>query len=253
MSVPYTFEWVGGGSSGLTFLQLVQRAMRECGASGASLSTVSGASGEAERFCDWVNQAWLEIQTRRDDWDWMKASVLLGSGASFTTVAGTASYPLGTGDGTCGVTADLFQKWDVYSFRNYTTTTGYTNEIFLDPIRYGQWRNAYMYGAMRNVQTRPVAVAIGPDKSVCLGPPPNALYTITADYWTKPTWLQADGDTPGMPSQFHMAIVYLAMTYYGGYEAAPEVLSRGQAGYDKLMRQLGALQAPNVVPADPLA
>jgi len=237
----------------MNFLALVQRAIRECGASGTSLSTVSGASGEAQRFVDWVNQAWLEIQSRRNDWDWMRSSVLLGEGASFTTVAGTATYPLGTGAGTCGVAAASFQKWDRSTFRAYTTTVGYTNETFLDPISYDRWRDGYMYGAMRSVQTRPVAVAIGPDKSVCLGPPPTAGYTVTADYWVKPTLMSADDDEPGMPTEFHMAIVYLAMTFYAGYEAAPEVMARGQGSYDKMMRQLGALQAPMMSVAGPLA
>ena len=47
-------------------------------------------------------------------------------------------------------------------------------------------------------------------------------YTITGDYFRSPTEMVADGDLPtGLPAQFHMAIVYLAMTYYAGYEAAP--------------------------------
>ena len=158
-----------------------------------------------------------------------------------------SSYPLGTTVGKVGVDADLFGKWDRESFRNYTTATGFIDEWFLGEIPYDAWRNSYMLGAMRKVTTRPVAVAIGPDQSVCLGPPPNGLYTVTGDYFVAPSVMVADIDTPvGLPTRFHMLIVYQAMIKYGGYEAAPEVSQRGSMENARMYAQLEAVRAPKI-------
>lgn len=236
-------------------LELVQRLARE-GGSAQPETTEGTLSDEAQLLVDWIDQAWNEIQTKHDDWWWMRSSRLQNAGVSFATVSGQAIYALGSGAGTVGVEASAFGKWAIDTFRVQLTSVGYTNETFLDPVPggYDVWRDAYMYGAMRAVTTRPVAIAIGPGNALCLGPPPTAGYTVTGDYYIAPLAMADDDDEPtGLPEQFHMLIVYLAMTYYGGYEAAPEVLDRGQRRYGTLMRRLEALQAPEVYTAGPLA
>lgn len=238
----------------MNYLALVQRAIRECGATGTTLTTVAGASGEVQRFTDWIAQAWTEIQSKRDDWEWLRASNLLGLGISFATVSGTMSYPLGTTAGTVGIASAVFGKWADKTFRLYTTSVGTNDETRLGCIPYDAWRDGYMISASRAVRTRPDVIAIGPDKSLCLGPPPSSSYTVTGDYYLAPSAMSADTDTPtGLPAQFHMAIVYLAMTYYAGYEAAYEVLARGQGGYGTLMGRLEALQTQQIVMGGPLA
>ncbi len=237
----------------MNFLSLAQRLVLECGVSG-TLSTTASQTGSLGRIVTWVNQAWQELQTEHDDWDWMLSSNLLGAGVSFATVAGQASYPLGTAAGTSGVAVANFGKWARDSFRNYTTSVGVSNEMFLDWVPYDTWRDAYMLGAMRTVQTRPVAFAIGPDKSICLGPPPNALYTVTGDFYVAPTLMAVDTDVPALPdAHFHMAIVYKAMMMYAGYESAPEVFQRGQQGYASLLKELEAKRAPEMSFAGALA
>lgn len=237
----------------MNFLQLSQRLVQEAGVTG-TLSTTAGVTGEQLRITSWINSAWNDLQTRRNDWQWMRSSVLLGGGVSFATVAGQAVYPLGTGAGTVGIAASVFGKWAQDSFRCNTTTVGFTDEIYMDPIDYDAWRNAYMYGALRSVQTRPVAIAIAPNKSLCVGPPSNGLYTVTGDYYRAPLQMSSDSDEPtGLPTQYHMAIVYNAMMMYAGYEAASEVFQRGQAGYDRMMSELDTIQGPVVFAAGALA
>lgn len=227
-------------------LQLCQALIRECAISGSMTTTVN-QTGEFGRVVSWIDAAWLELQAAHDDWDFLRSSNILGAGASFTTVSGTVSYPLGTGGGTCGVAAATFGKWDEQSFRCYTTTTGTNDEVFLDPVDFDDWRNAYMYGAMRAVRTRPVVVAIGPGKSVCLGPPPTSAYTVTADYFIAPTAMAADADTPtGLPAAYHMAIVYKAMPKYGYYNAASEVIQRGNEEYRRLIAPLERKYMPRM-------
>lgn len=238
----------------MNLLALVQRTIQECGATGTSLSTVVGATGEELRFVTWVQQAWLELQTKHDDWLWMRSSALLGGGISVATQLGLAYYTLGTGAGTVGVLADSLGKWARGTFRLYTTATGFNDEVPLGEIGFDRWRNGYMMSSQRNVRTRPEIMAIGPGQEICLGPVPSAAYTFTGDYYRAPTVMAANGDTPtGLPLHFHMAIVYLAMTYHGQYDAAQEVLSRGQIGYRKLMGELEALRAPEVTGGSALA
>lgn len=237
----------------VNFLALCQRAATECGvASGSAiqtaLPTTVGVTGSLSRIVNWINDAWTDIQMDHDDWDWMRSSGLLGAGASFQTVAGQASYPLGTGAGTVGVGVESFGKWDRETFRCYPTASGFQGETDIDDIPFDAWRNSYMFGAMRLVQTRPIVAAVGPDQSLCLGPPPNGLYTVTADYFVAPTEMVADTDVPvGLPTRFHMLVVYRAMMKYAGYESAPEVYQRGSEENAGMYAQLMAARAPRLV------
>lgn len=235
-------------------LELVQRLGRECATSGIVATTEGPLVGEDARLVQWIDQAWSEIQTKNDDWTWMRSSNLIGAGASFATVAADYDYPLGTGPGTVGVAADNFGKWDPDSFRLYTTSVGINDELPLGLIAYEQWRNGYMIGVQRSVTTRPIVVAIGPGETVVVAPPPTAGFTITADYFVAPSAMTTNTDTPvGLPLPFHMLIVYLAMTFYAGYESAPEVLDRAQAGYAPMMRRLERLRAQPITAAGALA
>lgn len=236
-------------------LSLVQNLSVECGASNVNVMTTVGATGEALRFVNWIARAWNELQTKHDTWQWMRSSVLLGGGVSFAPLAGAYNAPLGTGIGTVGLAvADFGGRWAQDSFRNFTTTVGFQDEVFMTPIDFDWWRDGYMYGAQRLTRTRPVVLAIGSDKSLCFGPPSNGLYTITGDYYRAPNIMSGDAATPtGLPDKYHLAIMYKAMTYYGTYDAAPEVSARGESGYDELVRELETLYGPQVTMGAPLA
>lgn len=218
----------------MDFLDLVQRTAQECGAASVP-SSCQSQSGEALRFVNWVNQAWDELQMLRDDWGFMRSSYLQGSpvgGTTFTTTAGVYYYPLGTTAGsTCMVDPDEFSKWDPYSFRCYTTSnTDKSDEIQMRLISFDDWRNGYLISALRQVETRPYVVAIGPDMAVNIGPPSDGTYTIEGDYWVKPTLMSDNDDEPsGLPREYQMMIVYRAMKKYAGFESAPEVFQTAHA------------------------
>lgn len=237
----------------MNLLTLCQSLVTECGISG-TFSTAQSQTGEFGRVVNWINAAWNELQMAHDDWNWMRSSNVLGAGASFIPAAGQASTPLGTGPGQVGVSADSFGKWDRQTFRCFTTSYGTGNETLLDDIPFDVWRDSYYFGNLRTVQTRPVAVAIGPDESVNLGPPPDGNYTITADYFTAPAVMSADTDTPtGLPTRFHMLIVYKAMFKYAAYESAPEVNQRAQMEYGPLYSALEFIRLPRMSFAGSLA
>lgn len=243
----------------MNYLALCQRTAIECGVAPSAaiqtvLPTVVGATGSLGRVVGWVSDAFSDIQMDCDAWDFMRSSSLLGAGVSFQTVAGQASYPLGTGAGTVGIGADTLGKWDAETFRCFPTAVGFQGEIAMGDVTFDEWRDVYMFGAMRSQKTQPYVIAVGPDLSLCLGPPPNSLYTITGDYFVAPTDMVADTDIPfGLPTRFHMLIVYRAMMKYGGYESAPEVYQRGSEENNGMYAQLMALRAPKITWGGPLA
>lgn len=240
----------------MNLLSLSQELVVECGVSG-TLTTVAGQSGEMARTIAWIGKAWEEVQLAHDDWFFMRSSNILNPGTTgmqFTSVSGTASYPLGTGAGTCGIPSANFGKWARGTFRNYPTAVGVAGEIEMTDEFFDVWRDTYMLGANRSVKTQPVIVAIGPDESICLGPPPAAGYTFTGDYFTAPTVMAVDADTPtGLPVQFHRIILWKAMMLYAGYESAPEVFQKAAPLYESAMSRLERIKLPTATPGGALA
>lgn len=225
----------------MNFLQLVQRLRRKCRVSGANPVKLSNQSEEINRLIDWTNEAWMDIQETREDWQWMRTT------ASFQTVEGQAIYT----PAQMGVTD--FGNWTKYTWRNYVTAVGLKSEIEMEFRDYESWRNLWAYGANRFAKSRPMEMTITPDKSIGFGPAPIAGYTITGDYFRVPTEMSADADVPSLPERFHMLIVYRAMMYYGASESAAEVYNEGQAEFDRMMRRLQLNQLPDMLNSSALA
>lgn len=218
-------------------------AAQECGKPGGGPSSVTGQTGEAKRFVDWVNNAWLDLQSLHEDWKFMRST------ASFTTVAHQAIYTLSD----IGIDAN-FGNWFKDTFRNYPTAAGYAGEIFLPYLEYEAWRNTYQYSGMRFTESRPVQMSVAPDMSICLGPYPSDGWTVYGDYFTVPAYMSGDTALPGnLPARFHMIIVYDAMMRYGAYESAPEVYQRGANAYKGFLARLEINQLPEIQDAPPLA
>lgn len=227
--------------SGKSFLDLVNLMKFECGVTGADLLTLSGQSGEMLNLIRWINSAWIDIQSKRQDWPWMRRS------CSFTTTAGKAIYS----QTDCNI-SDL-GTWDRNTFRNYLTVVGQRSEIYMGYTPYESWRNQYQYGNMRFTQTRPIEVTVTPDFSLGLGPVPLDGYTITGDYYRIPSELIEDSDIPSIPTQFQLAIVYRAMMSYGGMEAASEVYQRGETEFKIIMNRMGVNRLPEMTIGSALA
>lgn len=228
----------------MNFLELVNRTRVECGVSGPTLPTAQNLSGEAARIAAWVNSAWVDIQTAKEDWQWMRAPV------EFNTITQQQIYtPTQAG------VASTFANWKRDSFRCSSVGQNYGDEQLLNYMEYTTFRNLYQYANMRTTYARPVVVTIvpGTNKSLGFGAIPDQPYVISAEYYKKPTEFSADTDEPDLPSRFHMMIVYRAMMYYAGYEAAPEVYSRGEVEFKRLMNRLDIDQLPTPISGPPLA
>lgn len=238
-------------------LQLVQRYARDIKMTTIPDTTVVSASTprDWQRAYDYIDEAWLDIQTEREDWDWMLSSRSLGGGASFPTVANQFTYELGVGAGTIGIAENTFRAWKERTFRCYLTSIGTRDEQYLGDQDFDVWQNTWEFNANRQAPSRPTVVAIGPRDSLSLGPAPDAAgYTITGDYWLKATQMAADADVPtNLPEEYHLAIVYGAMKKYGGRAPAPEIFQVGDMEYARYMNMLTNWRLPRLRMARPLA
>ena len=230
----------------MNFLQLINRTRVECGVSGAStaLTTAQNLTGESARIAAWVNASWVDVQTAKEDWQWMRQPL------QFNTVTQQQTYtPTQAGVGT------TFANWKRDSFRASSVGQNYADEQLLNYMEYTTFRNLYQYGNMRSTYARPVVVSIAPggEKDLAFGAIPDQPYVITGEYYTKPTEMSADADTPAIPDRFHLIIVYRAMMHYAGFNAASEVYQRGELEFKRLMNRLNIDQLPTIVSGPPLA
>ena len=225
----------------MNLLQLVNQARVECGVSGPALTTAQSQIGEAARMVSWVQQAWIDIQTSKEDW------LFLREPFTFNLVANQYQYTATE----AGLTD--FGNWKRDSFRASSVGQDYKDEQLLNYMDFTTYRNLYRYANMRNTTARPVVVSITPEKDLAFGSKPDQAYVIDGEYYTQPTSLTADTDVPLIPARFHMAIVYRAMMYYAGYEAAPEVLARGDFEYRRLYSRMEIDQLPTIISGPPLA
>jgi len=246
-------------------LALVNRLIYECGSALAPLSTLqSPAAGETTRMINWINDAWNEIQLEQYQWNWQRSWI------QFPTVTNQQQYTpayviangtvyesensLASGAALTGLT---IQQWVRKSFRCFITDQGVLNEQIMNFMPWDDFRNIYMYANQIQNYTRPVIATVAPDKSLWFGPIPDASdgsgYTITAEVWFGPQALSADADTPLMPAQYHMAIVYRAMLKYARYESAPEVAAGANDELQQMMNKIYTDQLPVMGSGPPMA
>jgi hypothetical protein len=221
--------------SGKTFLQLVQQLRQECGVSGANPITTIGQVAEINRLVGWAQQAWVDIQSQRQDWLFMRDAVSF----QVTPDLGGSYTPAQVGE-------PMLAGYKKDSFRAYSVALGVGNEQILPFLPYDQFRNLYLFGANRSQQARPVLCSVDPQKNFLVGPIPNEPFIIDGEVFAQPQEFANDIDIPRMPPQFHMAIVYKAMMSYGAYENAPEVYSRGEGEYKRMLARLIIDQTPTI-------
>ena len=223
----------------MTFLQLAKRLRQEAGIAGTGPTTVASQSGEMLQVVDWISAAYETIQNAHTSWRFLRNDF------SFSTVAGTQSYTPAT------IGATSFADWIREDMRIYLTSVA--DEQFLEYSPWDEFRVAYLFGSNRTVQGRPVVVTVKPNNSLALWQLPDAVYTVTGEYYKTPDVLSGDSDTPIIPTRFHMIIVWRALMDYGAFQAADEKYAHGQNEYTRLMRMMELDQLEDFLFGDPLA
>jgi hypothetical protein len=226
----------------MTYLEIVNAVRERCGASGGALTTTVGQTGVSLQYCNWVNDAWFDIQSEYEDWFFMRARF------SFDTVNLQQIYTPAQANTT------NFANYKKNSLRIYVKSIGTNSELWLPVREYEYFRNLYLFGAMRNVSQKPVECTIDPlNKNMLLGGIPNSqICTINGEYYTAPQVMSASTDVPSMPAEYHKAIMYKSMMHYAGFDAASEVYQMGEKGYNKYFSQLELNQLPQVNLGEPM-
>jgi hypothetical protein len=205
------------------FLQLCQRASREANIPGTGPTTVTGQTGELGQMVSWVATAYEDIQNFHSNWAFLQESF------SFLTEADKAEYtPL-----EAGIT-DL-NEWYTSDFRIYEAVP---DEYYLVYEPWAIYRPSYQYGTLRTQTSKSRVITVKPNKNLFLWPIPNGIYTVNGQYFMQPDIMTDDSDIPIFPSNFHLAIVWRALMFYGANLAANEAYSHGRAEYKKIMRKM---------------
>ena len=233
----------------MTYIQLCRRTRQECGipaASNSIPSAVTGQAGELQKIVDFVAQAWVEIQNKHDSWRWMRRAFTVTTTTDQSEYASTACT-----DTTDVAAISRFKRWLISddtgypTFSIYATASGVAAQQWLIYLPWGKFRSIYRFGTQTSGS--PVHISITPAGKFALGPAPDSTgYTVGGDYQMGAKTLAADGDTPDMPGDFHMCIVYEAMKKYAGFESAPEVWDRAKSEGGPLMWALERDQLPEI-------
>lgn len=214
----------------MTYLELVQTLASEggvvpgagpVGSATATPASLAAASGLVLKMSAWVKRAWIDIQTARDDWQWMLGEF------DDTVSSGTARY----GATDFGLTR--WQQWEpmaedgTSNFSIYKTSEGVSDEGMLafEPFR-------AFYPRLRGTQPdngKPTVMSVDGDGQIVLWPTPDATYTIRGLYRKSPQALSADADVPELPAAFHNLIWIRAAFLADAYDEAPDRLPIWQA------------------------
>ena len=203
-----------------TFLELCKAARRACDISGSGPVSVLGQVGELENLVEWVALADQETQSRWFDWDFLHVSTW-----STNTIIGVATVIAPADIGT----------WDEESFYlNYTTASNQS----LSVLDYRAWRKAFRQGV--KVNSKPSSVVIKSDLSLVLESPPDAIYSLSADYWRRPVKMAANTDTSLIPEEYERIIISRAKMMYAEFSGSGVLLSSAQIEFDDLLDKLEA-------------
>lgn len=207
----------------MTYLEMCQKIVRDLGLS-ITVSAVTGNTGMAQKICDWVADADEAIQSIWIDWNFLWAAF------TTPTIIGTRAYSKPTTG---------FANWDLASFYLNYTTDQYQK---LQYMPYIQFRDQYRNGTQTN--SKPTNFILTPANNIYLHPIPDAVYTLTADYWAAPTRMTGNTSTSAIPDRFERIILAKAKIYYAEHEEFPAVLELASAEYQDLLKKLEAAELP---------
>lgn len=184
----------------MDFRELCQMVARESGTvSGAQPLTVVAQTGRLGKIVFWTAEAWRQIQNRRSRWFWMEGEF------DGETAADTARYT---------ATSFSLDRWSAWIRRPGTLTIyleslGVSDERELIFMPWDMYRRTYDRGTQTS--NYPVHYAISPAGELCFGPIPDDVYIVQGIYRKSPQTLEADGDIPEMPEQYHDLIAWDAL------------------------------------------
>lgn len=192
-------------------------------------------SGRAADLVQWTIEAYNDLQRDRDGkWKWLLGNFSLSTTANDIDYAYTECT-----DTDASAAISRFRAWELNKNLPpliYLTDDGQSTE---QELRVQDWYT-FRYNYRRGTHTAayPGDVSADPANVLFLGPTPDDAYTVTGNYWKSNQVLADDDDTPEMPTDYHMLIVYRAMLKYAYNIVAHEILARVSAEGEPLYEAL---------------
>lgn len=207
---------------------------------GTGPTATTSQVGEYGRIVEWIDAAYQKIQNLHPNWDFLRNDF------SFSTVASTGNYTKSA------ASVSELGTWKTDTFRCYLTATGVSDQQDLDYVPWADFRESYSRGSLSTQEGRPILFTVKPDQSVTFWPIPNAIYTVTGEYFKRAQTLAADASEPLIPLAFQDVIVWRALMFYGAYVGADEKYAHGEREYKQVLARLELNQLPEMEMAGPL-
>lgn len=201
--------------------------------------TVLSQTGELGNIVAWVSTAYEDIQDESKAWKFLRFDF------SFQTIAATSTYL------PSAVSLAEHAKWKPDTLRAYLTATGVSDEQRVVEWDWETFRDVRTIGTIQS--GRPSEFSIKPDESLIFFPTPDAIYTVTGEYWKRPQVMTLNADEPLFDRTFHMAIVWKAVMYYAADQGAAELYASAQNEYRRVLRKLKRKYLPSFTLGEPLA
>lgn len=203
----------------MNFLQLCNELIGEYGLNDdTALTAVTGQSGEAANVVRWIRNADLYVSNLWQDWKflWFTHSETFSSGRE---------PPLPTFN---------VRQWHRHQFWLNKNSAQHTRRLPF--VTWDEFEPIYDRGVIRTEQ--PAVISERPNRTLVTNTNVDRSYTFSGQGWRRPTELTANTDTPLMPAEFHMIIVYRAAIDYGDKEDAPEIVSGAETKYMDVLEKL---------------
>lgn len=193
-----------------TFLAICQEVSNIVGLQG-TIQSVSTVSGYQATLIQHVKNAYEDIQSYRDEWDFLRDSVdiVLTQGA--------------TGS---GVFSDV-QRWDIRHIYYDSTPLSIVSHDWYIQTKQSE-----------AAQGRPSIVAQDITTRRLYFNPVDAGYTIVAYYWKVPETLSANTDVPIIPISYHKLLIYRAAADFSAFIGNGNLYQTYNTKADTLMGKL---------------
>lgn len=200
-----------------TFLQHMQAFVEKSGIAESGPTTVVGQTGEMLRMINFWNDAHIEILNKYQDWNFMRST------HSANTAAGTRDYN----------PPNDWKTWDADTIK--------LGDEWLEPYEYNTVKSWYTLSTSNGVSG---VVIIMPNGDLRLDPPPDAIYTLTADYWVIGTRLSTDAAESPIPEPYENVVMWKALMMFAADEHDQMLFQTASIRYEEMMRQLENAELP---------
>lgn len=216
-----------------TLIELVSDLITETGLNGGNApSSVESAEGDAAKAVYWVQQADLQIQRERIDWDFLWGERI----ANLTQDSAIVPSPVETYDATDPHAATVVINAMPKNKLAVIDSNG--EPTFPTWLEWNEFATLYAYKT-QDPDDFPSHWSIRPDRVIVLSCPiASPDMRCRYEYWRKPLKMRNTDSVSRIPDDFSRLIVLLAKIMYAEHEDAPEVDVGSTAHYDIMFNQM---------------